>query len=169
MDLRWQSFAGPLSLLFNTVSRKAVIAFLPRTKCHLVSWLQSLPTVILKRKLINTWIPYFDYLICGCCCRQVASVMSDSVLLNIYLLSASVPVYYEGVIYKTHTTAYACVHAQSSLTLGSPIDCSLPGSSVSGIVQARILEWVASSFSKESSRPRDRTCGSCICRQILYC
>ena len=64
MDLCWQSFAGPLSLLFNMVSRKAVIVFLPRSKCHLVSRLQSLSTVILKQKLINTWLPHFDYLIC---------------------------------------------------------------------------------------------------------
>ena len=37
------------------------------------------------------------------------------------------------------------------------MDCSLPGSSVHGILQARILEWVAMSFSRESSWPRDRT------------
>ena len=48
-------------------------------------------------------------------------------------------------------------------------DCSPPGSSVHGILQARILEWVAISFSRGSSRPRDRTCISCIDRQILHC
>ena len=37
------------------------------------------------------------------------------------------------------------------------MDCSLPGSSVHEIFQARVLEWVAISFSRESSRPRDRT------------
>ena len=45
------------------------------------------------------------------------------------------------------------------------MDCSLPGSSVHGILQARILEWVAISYSRVSSQPRDRTrgsCGSCI-------
>ena len=47
--------------------------------------------------------------------------------------------------------------AQSGLTLCDPVDCSPPGSSVHGILQARILEWVAVSFSKGSSRPRDRT------------
>ena len=41
-----------------------------------------------------------------------------------------------------------CMRAQSCLTLGDPIDCSLLGSSVCGIFQARILEWVASSSSK---------------------
>jgi len=47
--------------------------------------------------------------------------------------------------------------AQSCPTLCDPMDCSLPGSSVHGIFQARVLEWVAISFSRESSRPKDRT------------
>ena len=47
--------------------------------------------------------------------------------------------------------------AQSCLTLCYPVDCSPPGSSVHGILQARILEWVAISFSRGSSQPRDRT------------
>ena len=47
--------------------------------------------------------------------------------------------------------------AQSYLTLCDPMDCSLPGSSVHGIFQARILEWVAISFSRGSFRPKDRT------------
>ena len=47
--------------------------------------------------------------------------------------------------------------AQSCPTPSDPMDCSLPGSSVHGILQARILEWVAISFSKGSSQPRDRT------------
>ena len=43
------------------------------------------------------------------------------------------------------------------MTLCDPMDYSLPGSSVHGIFQARVLEWVATSFSRGSSRPRDRT------------
>ena len=50
-----------------------------------------------------------------------------------------------------------CLVTQSCPTLCDPMDCSLPGSSVHGIFQARILEWVAISFSRGSSRPRDRT------------
>ena len=49
--------------------------------------------------------------------------------------------------------------------------CSLPGSSVHGISQARILEWVSISYSRGFSQPRNRThisCISCIGRQILY-
>ena len=47
---------------------------------------------------------------------------------------------------------------QSCLTLFHPVDCSLPGSSVHGILQARILEWVAMPSSRGSSPPRDQTC-----------
>ena len=68
----------------------------------------------------------------------------------------------------------ACTHAQSlqsCLILCNPMDYSLPGSSVHGILQARILEWVAISFSRGSSGPRDWTQVSwvfCIGRWILY-
>ena len=47
-------------------------------------------------------------------------------------------------------------------TLCDPVDCSPPGSSVCGILQARILEWVAIPFSKGSSQPRVGTHVSCI-------
>ena len=47
-------------------------------------------------------------------------------------------------------------------TLWDPMDCSLPDSSLHGILQARVLEWVAISFSRESSQPRHWTRVSCI-------
>ena len=47
--------------------------------------------------------------------------------------------------------------AQSCPTLCDPMDCSLPGSFVNGIFQARVPEWVAISFSRGSSRPRNWT------------
>ena len=43
--------------------------------------------------------------------------------------------------------------SQSCLILCGPVDCSLPGSSVHGILQARILEWVAISFSRDLPNP----------------
>ena len=49
------------------------------------------------------------------------------------------------------------VGAQSCLNLCNPINCSLPDSSVRGILQARILEWLATSSSSRSSWPRDQT------------
>ena len=50
-----------------------------------------------------------------------------------------------------------CLVAQSYLTLCDPMDCSPPGSSIHGILQTRILEWVVMPSSRWSSRPRDRT------------
>ena len=47
----------------------------------------------------------------------------------------------------THTCDWSC------LTLCDPVDCSPPGSSVHGILQARVLEWVAILFSRDLSDP----------------
>ena len=62
--------------------------------------------------------------------------------------------------------------AQSCPTLCNPMDCSPPGSSVHVIVQARTLEWVAISFSRGPSPPRDGpetvSYVSCIGRRVLY-
>ena len=58
-----------------------------------------------------------------------------------------------------------------SLTLCNSRDCSPPGSSVQGILQARILEWVDVSSSRGSSQPRDQICFpfvSCSGRRVLY-
>ena len=63
------------------------------------------------------------------------------------------------------------VHAQllqSCLTLCDPKDCSLPGSSVHEILQARILEWVAIPFFRGSTWPRDRTWVSCIAGSLNW-
>ena len=74
---------------------------------------------------------------------------------------------------ETYAT-YACVHAkslQSCLTLCDHMDYSLPGSSVHGILQARILEWVAMPSSRGSSQSRDRThlfYVFCVGRCVLY-
>ena len=55
-------------------------------------------------------------------------------------------------------------HRVTNDSFATPMDCSPPGSSVHGILQARILEWVDISFSRGSSQLRDRM----HCRQILY-
>ena len=66
--------------------------------------------------------------------------------------------YWSGVpLPSLRTNAAAAKSLQSCSTLCDPIDGSLPGSSVHGILQARILKWVAISFSRGSSRPRDET------------
>ena len=60
-----------------------------------------------------------------------------------------------------------CSFAKSCPTLCHPIDCSLPDSSIHGISQARILEWVAISFPRESSQPGDQIYISCIAGEFL--
>ena len=55
-----------------------------------------------------------------------------------------------------------CLVAKSCPTLWDTMDCRPPGSSVHGSSQARIMEWVAISFSRGSSQPRDQTPVSCI-------
>ena len=70
---------------------------------------------------------------------------------------------------SSHTGVRVCVCVFHCIWLFcDPVDCSWPGSSVRGILQARILEWVPVSFSRGSSRPRDGTCVSCFGRWILY-
>ena len=78
------------------------------------------------------------------------SVVSDSATLWIAARQASL------------STAKSCP------ILCNPTDCSPPGSSVHGSLQARIPEWVSISFSRGSSWPRDQTWISCIDRRILY-
>ena len=66
---------------------------------------------------------------------------------------------------------HVCLVTPSCPTLRDPMHCSLPGSSVHGILQARILQWVSISYFRRSSQPRDQThisCISCIGRWILY-
>ena len=81
---------------------------------------------------------------------------------------------YSWMIFSKFVELYnqcACSVALSCRTLCDPMDYSPPGSSVHGIIPARILEWVAISSSRGPSRPRRWTwvsCGSCGGRRILY-
>ena len=108
---------------------------------------------------------------------------------NVYLgstihnMSFSILYYYRIYIYIIYILillyiflslySFMCMHAQCTQlcsTLHDPMDCSSPGSTVHGILQARILEWVAMPSSKGSFQLRDRThasCVSCIAGWIL--
>ena len=66
-------------------------------------------------------------------------------------------IWVEGVLKWSEVKSLSCVRL-----FVTPWTVSLPGSSVHGILQARLLEWVAISFSRGSSRPRDRTQVSCV-------
>ena len=60
------------------------------------------------------------------------------------------------ILFRIHTKSQLC------LTFCDPMNCRQPGSSVHGILQARILEWVAMPSSRGFSQSRDQTCISCI-------
>ena len=69
---------------------------------------------------------------------------------------------------------YICVHVhtrtkslQSWMTFCDPVDCSPPGPSVHGVLQARILEWIAISSSRGPSQLKDRTHVSCIGKHLF--
>ena len=67
--------------------------------------------------------------------------------------------------WDSRVTGHVCMCVLSRVRLfAAPLDCSLPGSSVHGILQARILEWVATPSSKGSSLFRECTCVSCLLR-----
>ena len=72
---------------------------------------------------------------------------------NLYVISPSFAKMHECLVSEV---------AQWCPTLWDPMDCNSPGFSVHGILQARILEWVAIFFSRGSSQPRNRTWVSCI-------
>ena len=96
------------------------------------------------------------YMLCCCCCRQVASVVSDSVRPHRRQLTR-LPRPWDSPGKNTGVGCHfflQCMKVksesevtQSCPTLSDTMDCSLPGSSVHGIFQARVLEWGAIAFS----------------------
>ena len=65
------------------------------------------------------------------------------------------------------TDSVLCLVTQWCLTLCDPVNCSPPGSSVHGVLQARIPEWAAMPSSRESSKPRDQTQVSCTAGEFF--
>ena len=99
----------------------------------------------------------YSYVLSGCVtwtAHQIVNTTRLGTFSVLFKAAASMP----GTVLRI-----MCVSvAQSCPTLCDPVDCSLPGFSIHGILQARILEWVTISFSRGSSRPRDQTWVSCI-------
>ena len=87
--------------------------------------------------------------------------MDSSVMWAPYQLSLH-------LIFFQPSCIFLCLVAQSRPALCDPVDYSPWGSSSHGVLQARILEWVAISFSRGSSQPRDQNPGLLHCRLILY-
>ena len=88
---------------------------------------------------LNSFIQSFCHHICKCNFSSICEVCGHSGVMNTTVRRKKVLV------------------VQSCLILCDPMDCSPPGSSVYGILQARILEWIAIPFSRGSSQPRNQT------------
>ena len=159
MDLCWQSNVSSFYML-----SRLVITFLPRSRCLFISWLQSPSAVILELRKIKShtistvspsichevmgpdamilvfWILSFKPIFSLSYFTFIKRLFSSSSLSAIRVLSSA--------YLRTNPAAAATVKSlQSCPTLCDPIDSSPPGSSVPGIPQAKILEWVAISFS----------------------
>ena len=95
--------------------------------------------------------------------QRVGHYWATSLSLSfIYYLFKIISIIVTTITAHTHAHAWiyiavVCMCAQLCPTFCDPMDCNLPGSSVRGISQARIMERVATSFSRGSSWPRDRT------------
>ena len=118
----------------------------------------------------ETWVVFFFFLNNKCIGKQKLSLSH----FHFLLLRVTFPRYF---IISSFLCPFTChiflhirMHAQSvsHAYLCNLINCSLPGSFVHGISQARILEWVAIFFSRGSFQTRDQTHVSCVGRQILY-
>ena len=82
------------------------------------------------------------------------------------LVAPRKPRFHERYLYLNYVVVWLLNHVW---LFCDPKNCSPPGSSVHGIYQARILEWVAISFSRGSSQSRDQILISCIGKQVLHC
>ena len=102
---------------------------------------------------------YWLYSLCmNCITETYFTAKGWCLLISIYLSRY----FLNGQKWMTKLVNRKLLVAHLCPTLCNPMDCSLPGSSVRGILQARILEWVAIFFFKESSQPIDWTWVSCI-------
>ena len=113
----------------------------------------------------KSWVVYSHKVNWTCLLDQTEMVDGNTVYLIRNMIGS---LRFQGSLQEesfVHSVALSC------LTLCDPMNCSLPGSSVYDISQARILGWIAISFSRVSSRIRDWThvsCVFCTDRQILY-
>ena len=91
---------------------------------------------------------------------SLLAILWNSAFRWVYLSFSPLPL--ASLLFSAIFKASLSEVAHSCPTLCDCVDCSLPGSSIHGILQARILEWVAISFSRGSSWPRDQSQVSCI-------
>ena len=141
----WWSFFYEHSIFKS----RYVLFFGSNAVAHLKGYKYSVNTTFIctgKPKICN-------WLSCSIC--FIVVVQTGHGLFGMYLRYAF------GAAQILHLSLKKCSYSLSCFWLFTiPMDCSPPGPSAHGIFQARILEWVAIAFSRESSRPRDQTCFS---------
>ena len=104
-------------------------------------------------------------------CLIVAKLLFCIVHLAVTVSDALKLFLYWNIVDSQCCVSFRCAYVLSHVWFCDTMYCSPPGSSIHGIFQARILEWVALSFSRGPSWPRDWTsvsCISCFGRRILY-
>ena len=126
----------------------------PAGRISSVSWASDMPWLRVKDSFTSCWI-LMKYL-------KINDRGKKEKIRSRQLYKFSAVTEGESVQPKPHSLRsenfiFISEVTQSCPTLCDPMDSSLPGSSIHGIFQARVLEWVAISFSRGSSRPKDRT------------
>ena len=167
--IRWTFVGKVMSLLFNMLPR-LVIAFFPRSKHLLISWLQSPSSVILEPKSLCVKVTQS--------CRIHLCDPMDYTVHGIFqartLKWVGFP-FSRGSSQPRNWSQVSCIAGgffTSWATLCNPMNCSPPGSSVHGILQVRILKWLVMPSSRGSSQPKDQTrvpCIFCIAGGFLTC
>ena len=171
MEHTWLSYSGSVSLCPDSAS----------------SWGGSDPwrhaawvlTVSLQGSCCVTWgdgatsqrFSSLLYVVPPSCCYCLLGLMWELLEKIVVQHLAQWPAQRTQPIGSYYLLCMSAKTLQSCPTLCNPMEGSPPGSSVRGILQARILEWVVMPSSRGSSWPRDRTCVShvsCIGRQVLY-
>ena len=138
-----------------------MLDFLYLSSIFIFSLKSFLPVLLKISSSKSSFLEHHLYLLlCSCCCCEVASVMSYSVQPH-RRQPTRLPCPWDSPGKNTGVSCHFLLQcmkvkserevAQSCLTLRDPVDCSLPGSSVHGIFQARVLEWGAIVFSSVPS------------------
>ena len=129
--------------------------------CIYWPYLLNFSELISSSLIWSLWLHQLLYFCCCCCCCQVASVVSDSMWPH-RRQPTRLPRPWDSLGKNTRVGCHFLLQcmkvksesevAQSCPTLSDLMDCSLPGSSIHGIFHARVLEWVAISFSSAWKR-----------------
>ena len=106
--------------------------------------------MVMKTMYLHRQVDFFTFLMLFNLCIQITHLLHNLDFSPVRIPCLLIRLNYDKVKVKMKSLS----HVQLFVT---PKDCSLPGSSIHGIFQARVLEWAAIYFSRGSSQSRDRT------------